>query len=425
MVYISNINNIDLKDYKDSYTLKCIIEAINCEFYKEKGYTKAVLLKRLDKEISEKLKMPEAIFLFEDNEHTLDDKHIYFGKLSNIKSPSELLGRYFFEKRQQYQRMCINNNDRGSFSEEEYCDLKMAYDVLPISKGNMYIPYNKGLDKYLLNYNKVDAILYMMKNLVVSYEIIDMGGVLKNLSYTERNKLIKSCDDISKENARIVKTIEKIKYNKKYSNLLMNKIYDFQINKYKENYMLVEMMMSLLFTENSENEEVLLFFHDRVWENLDERKRMLCVECCNEYIAAIMGVDVKDVLFDKGSNSYNFVDNSSVHVGELNDASPHLIILKLVYEYGFDAVYNKVVSEEKNVMLEEYNECKEIYMKRNSYRDIKEFEFIKEINNLVVMVQKEIYNYMNNNLYVNGKRIRMPMSKEDFIIDIIGNKKKR
>lgn len=423
MVGEAYINNVNLNDYKDSYTLRCVIESVFSEFYRSDIEGKKVLLERLDKELSQKLKMYEANFIFEDNENTLDCVNIYFGSLSKIKSPFELLGRYFFEKRQQYQRICIQNNDKGSFSEEDFSNLKCAYDKLPVSRREMYIPYSKGLEEYLLNYNKLDAILYMLDNVLVVSKIVDVQKLFNNVGYNYSKKIAGALNKFKKDSAVIINTMEKIG---DFSQLLERKTVDFRLKFVFEHFVLSNMISQIFEMKSEPNVSVLLIFNENVWSHINADYRKQFVEMCNEYIAYTMGVDSKTVSFDKGANSYNFVKNDVVHVGNVEEISPYMILVKLVYEYGFDCEYEEIFkSNKKDVNLKEYEKCKELYLKTQSYDEIKKYEFIKHTRMRILMSLNRIYNLINNNLYMDGNRIPMTISKNEFVVDLFKPRRRR
>lgn len=423
----SNINNINLSDYKNSYTLIYCIENLFSEFYKnDNNEHKERLLRRLDKEISDKLKMPEANFVFENKEFTLDDKNIYYGKLTKINSPYELIGRYLFEKRQQYQRICINNNDMGSFDEQEFKDLKDSYDVLPLSKSSMYTPYSKGMKKYLLNYNKIDALLYMLDTEIAVLGIVDLERLFKNVDYLEGKSLSEDLEKFQRDTANILYLIQEMGKKKSYGEALEEKILDFDLKKNIEKYILAQMLYELFNEKPTENKRILLFFHENVWENLDFDHKKVCIEVCNKFVANLMDVEPKNVVYDNGPNSYHFVDSKNVYIGKLNENSSYFIVARFIYEYCFDRIYKDMEKcDNKELWLKDYESCKEMYMKKHSYEDVKDFEFFKKARKKSLKMLKRTYNYMNESLFVYGKIIPLPISKDKFVVDMLNTKKRR
>ena len=71
-----------------------LLERLLKDFYKLNDDEKVELFNQFDKEISEKLHMPRANFVFEKKEFTLDAKNIYFGNLKDVKSGYEFISRY-------------------------------------------------------------------------------------------------------------------------------------------------------------------------------------------------------------------------------------------------------------------------------------------------------------------------------------------
>ena len=75
------------------------------KFYNTSEKEKIALFEQFDKDISEKLKMPRGTLVFEKKEFTFDTECLYLGNIKDFKSGYEFICRYFFEKRQQYQRL--------------------------------------------------------------------------------------------------------------------------------------------------------------------------------------------------------------------------------------------------------------------------------------------------------------------------------
>lgn len=426
MSCVSSINGIDLEEFKSSYTLTFLIERCLKDYYKLSSEEKISLFNEFDKEISDKLNMPRANFVFEKKEFTLDTKNIYFGNLKDLKSGYEFISRYFFEKRQQYQRMCVVSRDKKNFSEREFEDIKCAYEELPLTKKNNYVSYNKGLEKYLTNYNKMDAIMYMFDCSVACLKMTDYQRILMGMNAIERNKLIFSLDRCEQFSDKFSKIMEELEKSDRLQETLLNNYEDFKLSMIKESYFITDLAFSIVMNQPQYNESVLLCFHENVWENLPEDTKKMCIEIANELIAKKLRCSSEKVVcYTRGSNSYNFSNHNNFYIGDISKYSAREILFKLVYEYSFVKVYEESVRCNDEYMLNEYKICKNKYENSRTYRDILDSEYIRHVRQVALDAQSSIYDYINKNLIMDGKKIGMTMKKKDFIMDLFNPKKSR
>lgn len=423
---VSFINGVDFKDFELSYTLTVLLERLFKDYYKLNKEEKLELFNQFDKEISDKLKMPRANILWEKKEFTLDTDNLYFGKLSDIKSGYEFISRYFFEKRQQYQRLCVVNQDRKSLTDREFEGIKNTYDLLPLTKKNSYIPYNKGLAKYLSNYSKMDAIMFMFDASVACLGMVDQERILMSMSKSERDKFIVSldrCEEFSRNLYEILNSFEK---NDNLQYYLLNYYDNFKLLKLKERYFISQLASSIVLDDSRSNKNAFLCFHENVWEHLNEDEKKVCIEVVNELIADVLECSyVKNICYSNGLNSYNFVNGKNFYLGDITNYSAREILCKLVYEYSFVKVYEESIRFDYEYMMNEYEECKKKYQERNNYYDVLDSDFIQDVRVVGLNLQSGIYNYINKNLKMDGKRIEMPMKKKDFIMDIFNPARKR
>ena len=79
----------------------------------------------------------------------------------------------------------------------------------------------------------------------------------------------------------------------------------------------------------------------------------------------------------------------------------------------------------KEKLLNEYEKCKEMYEKSRNYEDIADSDFSKEVRLMAIRLQTDIYNYISKNLKMDGKKIEMPMKKNEFVYDLFKRVNKR
>lgn len=420
------INGKDVSDFMDSYTLRWILEYAVSNFYKLEDKEKKNLCINLDKEFSEKFDMPTANFVFESNELVLDAKNIYFGKMSDVNSGIELIARYLFEKRQQFQRICIIENDFKDYSENDFVRIRMPYRSSAVSKTVSYKPYSSGLKKYVMNYNKVDALIFMQQNMIHCLEAIDYTRVASSMSFIDSLKTSASI-------MRMQRQMDKI-FSKFDSNILDGVLDNMEmyILKSSERVFLLslEVMLQEKKVEEGKDKRMVFFcFHENVWDNLDRTRREQAVDMCNELLGQIIDYDyVKNVSFDYGKNSYDFTDSENVYVGDVEKELPRSMLQKMIYEYIFCKHFQEMMKmndKEKEKMLKEYEKCKDIYLKTGDYSAIKDYLFIKCVRRDAVNLQKEIYDYISKNLYIDEQKIKMPITRDEFILDMYKPKSRR
>lgn len=429
MEYSRTINDKTLDDYRDSFTLRNMIANIIETFYDLDEEGKKNFLNRFDNLLSEYFAMPKANFIYENNEHVLDTDNIYIGKIDDLKSGLDLIGRYLFEKRQQYQRLCIKNKDQGSFNKSDFINIKSVYEETTLSRKTQYIPYSKGFDKYILNHNKVDALLFMLEQLTAVINMVEFKPIYENVGLYRSKKIIDSINAHKKFAGKFQKTMAKMIDSGKYIDQIYYKDKSFKELKQKE-FLLLMSVVSVLMMDNSENIKVFLCFHENVWRKLNEDSRKSATEIANETICSLVGCEaLKSVEYNKGKNSYQLVSNESVHVGNIMESSARDTLAKLIYEYTFEEEYEKILSldeEESEDALKEYEECKnKLKASKYDYNTVMKYDFISRAVKKSVKFQKTIYDYINNNLYVDNKKIKMPMSKEEFVIELFSKNKRR
>ena len=428
---VMKINGYSISDFKQSYTLLYLIESTIANYCNLSDKEKEELCYKLDKEISQKFDVPEASFVFEDNEHILDSKNIFFGKLENIQTGVEFLARYFFEKRQQYQRMCMIDNEQGSFTEDEFYMIKFVYEKRPISNKSNYVPYKSGFDKYIINnYNKVDALYFMWQEIEACLRMIDTKRTAKSMGLID---LIRVCGGIRRLDRYQKKFNDQVDdLNVAKKNFKKNFMKFLNTTTLMENeYLFLDQISCFLDGKDSSADEKMVFFcfNENVWKNLDEFRRKQAVVLCNELVAKILNCEkVLDVRFTYGENSYDFVSNDYLYVGDLKKDSAKSILHRIVYEYSFDKNYENVLAldeSEREIMLKEIAICNKVIRETQDYGQVRDYEFIKCVSKTAKSMQEKIYKYIQDNLFINGKKVSMDVSKEEFLLDLYKSKVNR
>lgn len=429
METITNMNGRTLSKFNSSYALTFLVEDTFAKFSSLTNQEKINLCDRTDKLFSELFNIPRGEFIFEDREFSVNSKEIYIGKLSNIKTGAEFLFRYLFQKRQQFQRICIENKTPLDFG-EDFVLLYESYNIKPISKEPQYIPFSKGLNNYLTNYNKIDALSFAFEGIDALIDMTDSKRLSSNMRLGDNLSLIWSVYKIRKYENKITKEINNDlldygKIDKKFKKYMKS------VAEIKEEELFLKYLEDVLdgIGESEDIKQVFLCFHENVWENLTQFQKKQAVSICNELISNILKCNkTKNVKFNYGNNSYDFSFSSDVYIGDIIKDKPSSILQKLIYEYSFTKNYENILSldqEDKLELLNEIEECQRIVTRTGDYGKIADYHFIKCVKKTAFDMQEKIYKYIDNNLVINGKKIKMTMSKEKFIFDLYKSKNRR
>jgi len=408
MTDTKKINGKKLDDFKESYVLRSMFESIVANFYKMDESAIKSACENLDNLFSDLFGLPRASVVFDDKEHILDTKHIYMGKIKNIHSGLELIGRYFFEKRQQYQRICVKSDNQGDFDVDEFNKLKNVFGTTPITKKANYIPYSYGMKKYLTNYNKMDAVEFMMDYMTSSLSMMNFTRIGSSMKFIDSIKLSNNIN-------RMYKSITKIRHNLHRA----KDDVDAELLKREEELFLryVEMILDGNSIENSKQKmPVLLCFHQNVWENLSDFQKRQVLEICNELISEMLKCELKEIRYTYGDNSCDFVNSEYLYVGDVNKDSPISMLQRIVYEYCFNKNYEMFGDDE------EIKECKKIISNTGDYGKVKDYKFIKNVRKTAIGMQDKIYKYISKNLVIRGKKVKMPVSRDEFILDLYSSR---
>lgn len=432
MVVVNKINGKDVGDIKESYTFRYLFESTLSDFYKLDNNTKKDLYDRFDKEFSELFKMPRAKGIFEENEFNYELDTIYMGDIEDIHSGLEFAFRYFFGKRQQYQKLCIANCDKGDFLEEDFEYIKESMMKSVITKKSIYRPYNKGLETYLLNYNKVDALMFSFKQIEEILEMIDIKRVSKNLGFIDEIKLVLSLNQMDRKSKKIFETIDRLTNDEKYQKKVQRR-QSKHYQAFNEESDFVDKLSYKLILDRegviSDKRYVFLCFEKSVWENLSVNQKMMAIEACNDFLFESLNCKFhKKVTYNKLKETSLFSNSDCIYVGDLRRDDPYIILKRLVQAYSFNKNYENIFEldeDAKDKMFKEYQRCKKKYEESGDYVTVNDSHFIRCVNGTSVDLLEKIYRYINSNFKIRGQKIKMSTGREDFVSTDFMNKKRR
>lgn len=425
----TSMNGKNMDNFKNSYTLMCLVEETLSMFSKMNVDEKKNLCERIDKLFSELFSVERGEIVYEDKEYTLDTEKVYLGQLNKINSGMELLFRYIFQKRQQFQRICIKNNNQRDY-QADFNLLKDSYSLKPVSKEKCYIPYSQGLTNYLGNFNKIDALVFSFVSKEVLLSMIDKKRVFSDMSLKDSFSLIFSVYKIQKFEQKVIGILSLAVSNSSQIKYMFKKYLD-MVDSTKNEKIFLKTMESVLdsWEDSIDKEEVLLCFHENVWANLSSFQRRQAINICNEFIAEILGCDkLKNVKYSYGKNSYDFEIEQNVYVGDIIKDKPHEILQRLIYEYSFIKNHEnifKLDEETSQYILKSLDDCAEVLHRTGDYGSIRDYEFIKNVKKTATGIQKDIYRYICDNLVINGKKVKMNISKDEFVLDLYKSKIRR
>ena len=333
---VTKMNGRTLSEFKNSYVLACLVEETFSKYGELTDEEKKNLCEKIDKLFSELFKIPRGVFVFEEKEYTTNPKKIYIGKLDDIRTGAELMFRYLFQKRQQFQRLCVVSKKALDFG-DEFPLLEDSYAVKPISKEPQYTPMSKGFSNYLTNYSKIDALSFAFEGIGCMVSLTDSHRVASGMALGDGLSLAWSMHKIKRYQEKISREVEKgltdmDKISEKFEKY-MKAVADNQ-----EEYLFLKYLEDVLegMDDSIDQKQVLLCFNENVWSNLNENQRKQAVQLCNELISNVLKCNViKNVEFEYGRNSYDFSESENVYVGDINKEKPSTILQRLVYEYSF------------------------------------------------------------------------------------------
>ena len=424
------INNKDISDYLNSYTFTYLFESTIYNFYKLDDEGKKRLFERYDKEFSEMFSMPRAKIIYEEREMNYDLSKIYVGRLNELNSGIELMFRYFFAKRQQYQLICVENDDKGSFEEDDFLNIRDNYAITPITEKQAYISKKEGLQAYLLNFNKVDALSFAYLQLGYVLSMIDEKRTYSNMKPAELYEFSRSVRYLKNFDNSVTKNMDKLINNKRIQEKKIKKYSDFGIQMKAEAFYVNSLINEISgFSDKSDvdKKNVFLCFDKKIWNQLSIEEKDLVVCACNNAVSEMFRcAQCKTVRYDQGKNSYEFGDDSScVHVGDLSRTSPVTILQRIVYEYSFmknkeNAM--KLKPEQVEEILKEIDFAKERFENNCGFSEIKDNEFILCVRKSAIDMLNNIYKYVKSNLVVGKQKIQPSVSKDEFVVDIYNRK---
>lgn len=382
------------------------------------------LLANLDKSLSEELEMPLADFNLDFNSMNNSVKEMFPYAKETYGIGTLLL--YLFNKREQYQRICVESNDTSYYDEKDLKTFELTYNhVGPFSGEKCFIDRKYGLNLYLLNTAKADAFMYS------NYIILDLYH-----QYYDKEEVKNS----NRDNASILKYIlqtysiieralnlsdridfvEENEFTMQAAVAILEKKY-LQID--KENDVLANLKCYLVSNKEASN-EILMFFDESIWKNLDGEDKQKAVKGFCDVLSKLLTIDDLNVCYDKFSVENFDFDSNDIYADDYMSKKGYTIMQILLYQACFKK-YAKYFKESNLVSDEELQEYKEKFINKD-YSYLKNCKYFNDVNKMAVICQKRFNSFIKT--YKKMYRfmgVSLGNNKDNKIYDLKKNLSKR
>lgn len=361
------------------------------------------LLEGIDRCISNECKIDYGFFVYEDKEISDEADTLYVGKIENHPNGLSLLFKYFFCKREQYQKYCLNNKENGDYSKEEIMGLEDSYKRYPISGDRLYSYKKDGYNKYLFNYNKADAYIYATEQVGKCLELVDFRDLFRRTSIIDGYLLLFSLKSTFKSKMNVVKKIQNLYSNPRRAQKYID-YWEKKENKYSYEEAMVKYINSYINSEYSskdDNSILIIIFNDKIWDKLDGNLKIKAIEKMNYYLAEFAKVTPKDI--DYSCRNMFDIDSDEIRVGDINNCSGVEILKGLTFFYAGAFVLNDSKQKENGEAIKIFEEGAQ-HIKRsienNEAYKLKDYDVVKCLSRIASDMQKVMYdNYKMTELY--------------------------
>ncbi len=344
-----------------------VYQFVDINFLYKKEDEIRVLLEELDEIVSESTGMPRANFVFETNEEYKGYKDIFIGEKKRFTSGYDVLFRYFYFKREQYQSLCVSRNDKGCYSDEDFERLKFNFLVSPISDFPASIPFKKGYGYYFFNPRKSDAFCYANEQLVELFKRMDFNYFIKGYSFLDKIVFIgvfkKFVYDLKRISRKIMKARE------------CSRMVDF-VNGYffmaselinNEQKCLEDYCEKIENSKGIDEQSIsIMAFYIPIWNNLSKKHREITIKNICDVLVAFFGFEEMKLDFGKDEEfNFNVVNDNTIYFGDVSNKDFMEIETRLYDTIAYREVCSMI---EPDVDDEERLELTRIFSQKMEYK---------------------------------------------------------
>jgi len=404
---------------------------VSLSFLKLDTQLKKNTLINLDEYISEQCEMPQANFIYEENYDNEVKDDLYIGDIDKYTSGFDLLSRYFFLKRLQFQMNCISNGELENYRDSTFYLVGISYKYTPLTNERLYFPYSEGKKKYLCNYNVFEAYMYACEEMGFVFDSIDYDYVYLGCSAFEKFKFLASFQLAIDSNKKMLNKLTRQMASKNEYEKFMNVIK--MLNKRETDEKKYLELLKDTFDKKSFDDKLgkmLLFscFDERVWKTITPANRVYAVKKLNELLQKMFEINDRVLYFD--NKRLIEVEAGKASIGNIGENNPKDIFNSLIYTYTYHYLLNNCdnydVSEFQSYKSEavKYREA----IKNSDLAELKNCKLIKFTSKLAVESLVDFYNKVNDSEMAKKYNLSFFGKKEDFVYDLnkeINKKRKR
>lgn len=410
------IEEFTIDKYNDNSLLRCILnDIVSAKFFKYTREEKMNLLIGLDNCISQLTGIPVGVFVNDKESDNIDDLNI--GDIDSYNFGMKVLHAYFYNKRQQYQKYWIKNNDKAIYSEDEFDILKYNYIGTPISNKKLQTKGLSTVDNYVINYNKSDAYVYACREVSNVINLVDYSDLFSSYDIFETLKFIFYTKNTLKSYHLMMERMKRKIANNRWQKKYVSLIDDYEVSLDRERQFLSVLNIRLMNKDYDDYlDYVLACFDENIWENLSLYGKFSAVEGLCSFFQECFKMDPK--IIDESDCKMISSKRHFISVGDLNIKRAKDVFNSVVYSYALDC-YNKD---------DEYVESIKRLEKMKDYKNIKLTEdnkVVKEVSKIAVGFQKIIYKFVKNSTTLKTYEIDFLGKEIDFVYDLYKSSKNK
>lgn len=361
---------------------------------------KRVLIENFDEAFSETFEMPEADFNLDFNSMNASVKEMF--PYLKERLGFNVLFAYLFNKREQYQKVCAEEDNTVHYKQNELYYFKDVYNDAPFSGEKIIVERKYGLNIYLANYSKVDAFCYASSLITHCINEFRDKFSREDVEHLRREKNIKEMLKVSTYSNDTLALLDRSEALEDRIDLvsgsgIVNEYYNkIAGSKLEKMIREKEALASLLNSLNSSQDlgkGILVYFEEDIWKNLDENSRKKVIERFSSFMSDFLDMGYEfDVCYEKMDPKDFKFGEGVIYSDDFMNKRGKTIMNILLYEMAFLKYADSYMNADQ-AYVEELEKCKNSYI-NGDYKYLKNSEYFNTVNKMAMLMQKQ-FNLMN------------------------------
>ncbi len=341
------MKEFDFNIFKDSLSLQYLLSSfVDINFVNLNAEQRKELLVKLDELISSLCDIPVGNFIY-NNGRNDNINDLFVGNLNFRLDGTLLLFDYLFQKRQQYQKICVADNNPGCYNSQDFNIMKRMYNKSPFSKDTFYISCNPNNIAYYFNYNNIEAHRYALDQMLAIVNTLDFRRIFSSYKVNEIAFQTEHIKGVLGNKLDILSKVDSIAQKKKFPMIFGYKLEGKVSKMNAETNALAEVMKCINRNESVENNDIIyVCFTESIWDSLSPDMRYKAMSVVNDNISQKFGVTPIKLL-DNSAPGFN---EFGIYVDNLETVDGNLALDMLCLAYAYRAVLNTSLNREKNSM---------------------------------------------------------------------------